>query len=506
MNTVSYSRPVTLHSIRQLLPSASFVGCGDIYFRDLTPHSDDCQHGDLFVAVPGTNCHGNNYATEAVLRGASGILTDTPCPDLNASQCVVSDVRRSYAWLCQYLRGRPSEALKTIGVTGTNGKTTITWLLRSILNASQKPAGLLGTIQYDDSRNRPVTSSMTTPDAKVLAEWLQRMAVAGASHAVMEVSSHALDQKRIAGITLDTSIITNITQDHLDYHPDFENYSSTKALIADYTHHEGQLIINGDDLNIRRALERNRCVQKPITVGFDDQSDHWIQIESMDQSSSQFRINLPSHVVNISIARPGKFNVMNAALAAVTASYHGCSDEQIINGIENATLPPGRLQQVCSDHPIHCFVDYAHTPDAIENVISTMKHLVDGKLICLFGAGGNRDRSKRSLMTQAALGADRIILTADNSRQESTQQILDDLISGFPAGRGADRVEPDRRTAIRWAIEQAEPGDCVLILGRGHETSQLIGDQSIPFDDALEAKQVLNDLSAISSPILLKSA
>ncbi|WP_339749451.1 UDP-N-acetylmuramoyl-L-alanyl-D-glutamate--2,6-diaminopimelate ligase [uncultured Rubinisphaera sp.] len=506
MNTVSYSRPVTLHSIRQLLPSASFVGCGDIYFRDLTPHSDHCQHGDLFVAVPGSTCHGNDYANQAVLNGATGILTDMPCPDLNASQCVVSDVRRSYAWLCQYLRGKPAEALKTIGVTGTNGKTTITWLLRSILNASQKPAGLLGTIQYDDSRNTPVTSNMTTPDAKVLAEWLQRMAIAGASHAVMEVSSHALDQKRIAGISLNTSIITNITQDHLDYHPDFDNYRSTKAMIADYTQPEGQLIINGDDPNIRRALERYRCVHKPITVGFDDQSDHWIQLESMDQSGSQFQLNLPGHVVSIYVPRPGKFNVMNAALAAVTANYHGCSNEQIISGIENATLPPGRLQQICPDHPVHCFVDYAHTPDAIENVISTMKQLVEGKLICLFGAGGNRDRSKRSLMTQAALRADRIILTADNSRQESTQQILDDLISGFPQGRFADCIEPDRRTAIRWAIEQAEPGDCVLILGRGHELNQIIGDQSIPFDDAYEAEQVLNSLSAISSPILLKSA
>ncbi len=488
--------PISQFSIRQLLPSASFVGCGDIQFRDVCIHSARCKPGDLFIAMSGTIHHGCDFVEDAMSRGARGVLTDTPLSCVNAPQCIVSDVRRTYGWLCQYLQGQPGNDLNLIGVTGTNGKTSITWLLRSILRASGKQPGLLGTVENDDSRNLPCPSAMTTQDPANLAHWLRQIRDAGGTHAVLEVSSHALSQKRLAGIQLQTAIISNITQDHLDYHGSLDEYCSVKGLIADYCKFDGHLIINGDDPRIRQSLACRRTTISPITVGFGGSCEYRIEITSENEQGSQFLLRGEDCELLIAISIPGRFNIFNAALAAVAALKQGCSPQQIQQGLRTAAWPPGRLQRVETGQPFSCFVDYAHTPDAIENIIETMRPHVSGRLICVFGAGGNRDRSKRPLMTQAALAADVVVLTADNPRHEPQVQIFNDLLSGFPEGEEADLLEADRRSAIAWAVGHAEPGDCVLILGKGHETTQQVGDSTQTFDDVAEVQNALRSLSA----------
>lgn len=488
---MSQSIAASSHSIRQLLPSASFVGCGDLLFRNISSHSKKCEPGTLFVALAGKNENGHDYIQEAVSRGACGVLTSIPLVGIDVPQCVVSDVRRCYGWLCQYLAGQPANSLELLGVTGTNGKTTISWMLRSILNSASKKTGLLGTIENDDCSNKPASSPMTTPDAREIAKWLLQMTRHNASHAVLEVSSHALEQKRIAGLSLRSAILSNITHDHLDYHGDLKSYMLAKSMIQDFCKADADFVINGDDPLIQEALKLRSCCIEPVTVGFSDSNQYQISILEQSSRRSRFQICWDSDILELSVPLPGKHNVVNAALALVTASRLGCSHEEIVSGIEQGQVPCGRMESIDLGQNFDCFVDYAHTPDAIRNVIRSMKPVVAGRVICLFGAGGNRDREKRPLMAQAARQADVVVLTGDNSREEPVDQIFKDICSGFPKGSGPDYQDEDRANAIAWAIDNAQPGDCVLLLGKGHETEQEIFGTVHRFDDREQARIAL---------------
>ncbi len=491
MSLTNSPSAIVLHSIRSLLPSASFVGCGDLLFQRISSHSKQCEPGTLFVAIAGESHNGHDYIQEAISRGACGVLTSIPLVGVEVPQCVVSDVRRCYGWLCQYLAGQPANSLDILGITGTNGKTTISWMLRSILKAASKNSGLLGTIEYDDSANKPTTAKMTTPDANIIADWLSRMTRQSASHAVMEVSSHALEQKRIAGVSLRAAVISNISHDHLDYHGDMNSYMLAKSMIQDFCRPDADFIINGDDLLIQEALKLRCSSLEPVTVGFSSGNNFQVSIIEQSSRQSRFEICLDAETMEIVVPLPGRHNIMNAALAAATASKIGIDCEDIQSGIEHGCLPPGRMERISLGQSFDCFIDYAHTPDAIENIIKTVKPLTSGRLICLFGAGGNRDREKRPLMAQAARLADVIVLTGDNSRGEPIQQIMNDLCQGFPENKGPDIIEEDRATAIQWAINNAQAGDCVLLLGKGHETGQEINGTIHPFHDRNE---VLNAL------------
>ena len=479
------------HSIRRLLPSASFVGCGDLLFQRISCDSRQCEPGTLFVAVPGSKHDGRHYIHEAVSRGACGVLTSVPLVDINVPQCVVSDIRRCYGWICQYLAGQPAKSLDLLGVTGTNGKTTISWMLRSILRAASKRTGLLGTIEYDDAGNCPVEATMTTPDPHKIADWLGQMVRHRATHAVMEVSSHALDQRRIAGLSLRSAIISNISHDHLDYHGDLKSYMLAKSSIQDYCRADADFIINGDDLHIQEMLKMRCGRLEPVTVGFSERNQ--FQISPLEQTVSRGRFALcsDSDRMEFTLPLPCQHNMLNAALAAATALKLGMSVDEIQAGIEQGSLPPGRMQRISAGQSFDCFVDYAHTPDAIEHVVRTMKSVTAGRLICLFGAGGNRDSEKRPLMAKAAQSADVIILTADNSREEPTHQIIDDICRGFENNRTPELIEEDRTMAIQWAVDHAQPGDCVLILEKGHEKGQEINGVIHPFDDRIEVKKAL---------------
>ncbi len=489
---------LNLHSIRSLLPSASFVGCGDLLFRRICSDSRQCEPGTLFVAIAGSRHDGHHYIQEALSRGACGVLTSVPLSSIDAPQCIVSDVRRCYSWLCQYLAGQPAKSLDVLGITGTNGKTTIAWMLRSILKAASKKPGLLGTIEYDDSTTAPQEATMTTPDANVIAHWLVQMNKQQASHAVMEVSSHALEQKRIAGLSLRSAILSNITHDHLDYHGDMKSYMLAKSMIQDYCQADADFIINGDDPLIQQALEMRCSRFEPISVGFSEHNQFRISICEQTSDHSRFEFSCDSTGMELFVPVPGRHNIINAALAAATAMKLGIETRDIQSGIEQGTMPPGRMQRVSLGQRFDCFIDYAHTPDAIENIIRAMKSVTTGRLICLFGAGGNRDREKRPLMGRAAQRADMIILTSDNSREESTGRIIDDICKGFTDNRKADLIEHNRKAAIQWAIHAAQPGDCLLILGKGHETGQEIDGVVHPFDDYTEAKKALMNRLSLS--------
>lgn len=480
-------------SLQRLFPRASFVGCADIRVLDATDNSAECGPQSLFAAIPGYRVHGADYVNAAIDRGAAALLVDCPHPHVRVPQCVVQDVRRSFAELCAALAGYPSRRLRTCGVTGTNGKSTVTWLVRSILSAARKQVGLLGTIEYHDGL-RSAPASLTTPDAKQLVRQLAAMVQQQTTHAVIELSSHGLDQSRIAGTELDVAVITNVTQDHFDYHGDMQSYSASKRRIADHCKPSGSLVVNQDDPGCRELVSQLERRVPLITYGLTQKANVSGTILEETLEGSRIRIALGAETCEMNLPLVGAHNVSNALAAAAVGRRLGCSLQQIQAGIEGLPGVPGRLERIACDRPLNVFVDYAHTDDALRRCVRFLRRLTAGRVICVFGAGGDRDRLKRPLLAKAAAEAEVVVVTSDNPRSEDPLQIVNDILAGFTGGEADVHVEPDRGGAIRWAIQTAQPGDCVLIAGKGHETIQVIGNEQRPFDDRLMAAQAVLEL------------
>jgi UDP-N-acetylmuramoyl-L-alanyl-D-glutamate--2,6-diaminopimelate ligase len=479
--------------LQRLFPWASFVGCADIRVIDATERSDECGPHSLFAAIRGSRVHGADYVNDAIDRGALALLVDCPQPHVRVPQCVVQDVRRSFAELCAALAGHPSRRIHTCGITGTNGKSTVSWLVRSILTAAQRQTGLLGTIEYHDGlRSSP--SALTTPDARKLASHLAAMVQQNTTHAVIELSSHGLDQNRIAGTELDVAVITNVTQDHFDYHGDMQSYSASKMRIAEHCKPGGTLVVNQDDPGCRELVSRLETPVPLITYGLEQPADVVADVLEETLSGSRIRITLDSETIEVHVPLVARHNVSNALAAAVVCRRLGCSLQEIQAGIESLAGVPGRLERIPSRLPIHVFVDYAHTDDALRRCVRFLRSLTTGRVICVFGAGGDRDRLKRPLLAKAAAEAELAVVTSDNPRSEEPMQIANDILAGFAGSHTKVHVELDRGGAIRWALRAAQPGDCVLIAGKGHESVQVIGAQQRPFDDRLMAGQALLEL------------
>ncbi|MBW3540345.1 MAG: UDP-N-acetylmuramoyl-L-alanyl-D-glutamate--2,6-diaminopimelate ligase [Planctomycetes bacterium] len=477
-------------SLRRLFPRASFVGCADVRVTDATERSDLCRPRMLFAAIPGTRVDGASFADDAVRRGASSLLADRPIAGVSVPQCIVPDVRQAYAELCAALSGSPSRRMKLAGVTGTNGKTTVTWLVRSMLESCGRRTGLLGTIEYSDGRRRE-RSPLTTPDSRTLSNWLASMLEAGATHAAMEVSSHALDQRRIAGTRLDVAVITNVTQDHFDYHRNYQNYLATKARIVELVKPDGLLVASADDAGAAAIAENARGRLDVVTFGLRNPAD--VTAASFKESLAGTRFFIETSGTRLHVATPliGRHNVLNCLAAAAVARRLEVPDEAIAEGIGRLAVVPGRMERIAGNQPFAVFVDYAHTGDALAHAVATLKALTPGRVLCVFGAGGDRDRSKRPLLGRAAAAADLPIVTSDNPRSENPQQIIRDILPGLHATGREPYIEPDRAEAIRWAIRHAAPGDAVLIAGKGHETEQIIGSERLPFDDRQTALEAL---------------
>jgi UDP-N-acetylmuramoyl-L-alanyl-D-glutamate--2,6-diaminopimelate ligase len=479
--------PVAVN-LRRLFPQASFVGCGDIHCSEVTDRSTACRPHSLFAVIRGTGADGHEYIRDALDRGATALLVERPQADVAVPQCVVADVRRAYAELCSALMGHPARHLGLAGVTGTNGKTTTTWLIRSILQAAGRQTGLLGTIEYSDGIARE-PSNLTTPDSASLARRLAAMVSLKTTHAAMELSSHALDQRRTAGTLLDAAVITNITQDHFDYHQNFAAYRRSKLRIFDYLKPAGLAVVNLDDAGSRSCLED--APKRVTTYALNEPADVSAEIVAASLSGSKFRLTIGTLSLLVETPLVGRHNVSNCLAAAAVATHFGIGLNEIVRGIEALRAVPGRLEHIDGGQPFPVLVDYAHTEDALRNCLASLRPLTAGRIICVFGAGGDRDRTKRPRLGRAAAEADLAVVTSDNPRSEAPAAIIGDILAGFTGTKRRPCVEADRERAIRWAIQHAGPADTVLIAGKGHETEQIIGDQRLHFDDREVARECL---------------
>ena len=432
--------------------------------------------GTLFVALHGERVDGHLFVADAVARGASVVVLETPVA-LAVPQIIVPDTRAAASRLADAFYDRPSQALRVIGVTGTNGKTTTTHLVRDVLEAAGIACGLVGTLGGElHDRRWPLAN--TTPLAVELHALLAAQRDAGARAVAMEVSSHALALERVADVRFAVAALTNITRDHLDFHGTFERYVAAKRQLFDLAPHA---VLNLDDPNGAAFAAQLAVAGKPcITYAIDAPAAVRATQLRLDGDGSTFRVD----GTDVAVALPGRFNVRNALAAFAIGRALGIDDATVVRGLATTRAVPGRMERIGA-FGIDAIVDYAHTPDALENVLLAARETTKRALIVVFGCGGDRDAGKRSQMGEiAARIADRVIVTSDNPRNEDPMSIARAIANGF------DRtaIELDRRAAIRRAIADAEAGDTVVIAGKGHETYQILGDETRPFDDRDEVR------------------
>ena len=438
--------------------------------------------GDLFCCVPGRRADGHDFAAAAAARGAAALLVERWLP-LDVPQVRVASVRAAMGPIAAAFHGEPSRAMDLVGVTGTNGKTTTTYLLESVFRAAGVVAGVIGTtgVRIDGV---PEPFPRTTPEAPDLQRLLATMVERGVGAAAMEVSSHGLDQRRVDGTRFACAVFTNLSQDHLDYHPTMDDYFAAKAMLFE-PDRTASAVVNVDDAYGRRLLGRG---VPTTTYGIDADADLRATEVRTTGEGSTFSVDGR----RVSTPLRGRFNVENCLAAIGAARALGIDDAVAVAGIEAVRGVPGRVETVEAGQPFLVLVDYAHTPDGIENVLRAARPLATGKVIIVFGCGGDRDRAKRPRMGEAATrGADLAVVTSDNPRSEAPASIIEEILPGARAGGGAFVVEPDRRAAIREALGRAAPGDVVVIAGKGHETGQEFADRTLPFDDRVVALEEL---------------
>jgi UDP-N-acetylmuramoyl-L-alanyl-D-glutamate--2,6-diaminopimelate ligase len=452
-------------------------GAPEIEISGLAYSSQSVTPGALFFCVPGFRVDGHDFAPDAVERGAAALVCQRPL-GLGVPEIVVDDVRAAMGPAAARFYGDPTAQLELVGITGTNGKTTTAYLIRHLMEAAGRQCGLLGTVKrVVGGVEEDVVR--TTPEAIDLQHTFRRMVDGGDRACAMEVSSHALELGRVAGIRFAARIFTNLTQDHLDFHETMEAYFEAKRRLFDA---EGPAVVNLDDPYGRRIAAEVDCV----TFAIEHEADYRAREVDFDLMGSRFVIDTPSGELALESPLPGLFNVLNVlgAVAAVRTL-----------GVEEISLAdfgrvPGRFEPVDEGQEFGVLVDYAHTPDSLENVLRAAREVTRGRLYVVFGAGGDRDRGKRPLMGEAACRlADRVLVTSDNPRSEDPEAIIDEIMPA--AGAGAVR-EVDRRRAIAMAVDEAGPGDVVVIAGKGHEQGQEFEDgRKEPFDDVTVAREAI---------------
>jgi UDP-N-acetylmuramoyl-L-alanyl-D-glutamate--2,6-diaminopimelate ligase len=461
-------------------------GAPEVEISGLAYDNRSVTRGTLFFCVPGFKVDGHDFAPDAVERGAVALVCARPL-GLGVPEVVVEDVRASMAEVAARFHGDPTARLRVAGITGTNGKTTTAFLVRSILEQAGHRTGLLGTVaSIVGGVQEPV--ERTTPEAIDLQATFARMLDSGDTACAMEVSSHALHLRRVEGIHFAARVFTNLTQDHLDFHPSMEDYFVAKRMLFDRP--GGPSIVNADDeYGCRLARE----IPGALTFGIEHEADYRAHGVEFDTAGSTFTLRGPGgDDLPIRTRLPGLFNVQNA-LAAIAATHAlGVPVETAVRALETAERVPGRFEPVDEGQEFAVLVDYAHTPDSLENVLRAAREITRGRLHVVFGAGGDRDQGKRPLMGRVASDlADRAIVTSDNPRSEDPGAIVDQVLAG--TGGAAER-EVDRRRAIALAIEAAEPGDVVVIAGKGHEQGQEFeGGRKEPFDDVTVAREALRE-------------
>jgi UDP-N-acetylmuramoyl-L-alanyl-D-glutamate--2,6-diaminopimelate ligase len=451
------------------------------------------QPGFLFFAFPGARADGREFSQHAVDKGAMAVVSELPAPQGFLGRWIeVEHGRQALALAARNFYGNPAERLKLTGVTGTNGKTTTTFLIDAVLRAAGMTTALVGTIEYRLAGEvRPAVN--TTPESLDLYRLFAELEQAGGTHATMEVSSHALALGRVYGITFHTAVFTNLTRDHLDFHHTMEDYFVAKRLLfaPEGTAPPAWAVINFDDpygSQIGPAAHTLR-------YGFDEGADLRGSSLEMNFDGLRFTVQHGGERVRLTSPLVGKFNAYNILAACGTALSYGLDWTTITQAIANSPRVPGRFESVQQGQPFLIIVDYAHTHDALRNVISVARELRPKRVITLFGCGGDRDRSKRPLMAEAAARAsDYVVLTSDNPRSEDPLAIMNDALVGLRRFDTPHTIEPDRAKAIRAALKEARAGDIVILAGKGHETYQVLKDRVIHFDDRELARDVLREL------------
>ncbi|MDT8901691.1 UDP-N-acetylmuramoyl-L-alanyl-D-glutamate--2,6-diaminopimelate ligase [Anaeroselena agilis] len=493
----------TIQQLAAQLKDVHITGDAGREITSLAYDSRAVKPGALFVALAGSKADGHDFVAAACRQGAAAVLIDKDVPvDPGVVVLKVPDSRAAMLSIAPYFYDYPSRKLRLIGVTGTNGKTTTTHLIRAILRAAGYRVGLIGTIHtVIGEKTLPVKN--TTPDVIDLQALFADMVVAGVTHVIMEVSSHAIALGRISGSEFDTGVYTNITRDHLDFHHTFENYIAAKAELFSLVSAPGATkgnkaaVVNTDDPAAAVMLAACRCRQ--LTYGVENPADLTAAAISVRARGASFTVKGPFGDLPLALKITGVFNVYNVLAAVGAALVEGVSPAVVKQALEEFASVPGRFELVDAGQPYTVIVDYAHTPDGLENILRTARQFATRRIIVVFGCGGDRDRTKRPIMGRLAMDyGDIVIATSDNPRSEDPAAILAEVEVGLKEKQTAAKgyeIIVDRRTAIARALRIAEPDDVVVIAGKGHETYQVLKDKTIDFDDRAVAREIIKELN-----------
>ncbi len=464
----------------------------DLEIKAIEEDSRRVSPGSLFVARRGTRTDGHLFLKEAVQRGAVAVVRESaPDPELPATQIRVPEAAEALGRLLAAFFGHPERGLFLIGITGTNGKSSVAWILREALRRAGQKTGLLGTLVYDTGC-RTEKALETTPRPTKLYALLSQMLKNGAETAILEVSSHALDQKRVAGLTFHIGVFTNLSRDHLDYHRELEAYyAAKKRLFTDHLREEGLAVINVQHPWGKRLAEELAGRVRILRVGKDFRAG----VLSREKTGLRIKVEEASGEFVVATRLFGDFQRDNLLAAWAVLRAMGYAAKEVADLLSGVSAPPGRLEPVAEFRGARIFVDYAHTPEALEVALSSLRKLAPARLLCLFGCGGDRDQGKRPEMGQVASRlADLVFVTSDNPRFEDPEKIIRDILSGMNGG-APRRVVVDRREALKEALLSLAPGDVLLVAGKGHEDYQEIRGQRLPFSDADEIRRLVHELS-----------
>lgn len=491
---------MTLRELISHLDKPVTSGSLDTEIKSLTYDSRNAAKGVAFVALRGSKSDGHDFIGKAIEAGASAIISEqAPPDDVSVPWVHVRFSRVALAQAAAALEGHPARKIAIAGVTGTNGKTTTAYLLHHLLNAGQKRCGLIGTVTYDLGGGKQVPATHTTPESLEIQSLFTQMVDNGCRTCAIEVSSHALDQDRVHGLPFAAGIFTNLTQDHLDYHKTMDEYFAAKVRLFEMiaAQPKGQMIINSDDAWGRKLIKRFEDTGRITTFGFGVHADFRAVNVRYDMTGTSFELEVKGRAFLVRLPLIGDFNVYNALGALAAAHSMGLNLRESVTSLKTSPQVPGRLERVTENATkFQVFVDYAHTPDALENVLRTARAMRPTRIITVFGCGGDRDRIKRPLMAAAAeAGSDICIVTSDNPRSEPPEAIIADAVKGFTRPKNHASIV-DRREAIKTALENARAGDVLVIAGKGHEDYQEIKGKKLAFDDRRVVRQLMIQISS----------
>ena len=461
--------------------------------ESITINSRKAGSNSLFVAIVGLNVDAHKFIGNVIESGCKAIVVEKDIENVPSDVVIfkVENSRKALAKIASNFYENPSKGLNMIGVTGTNGKTSTTYFIESVLNYIKRKTAVIGTVEIRiDGKKRDIDfATSTTPDTIELNQMLKIMADEGCEDVIMEVSSHALELNKVDGIDFKVGVFTNLTQDHLDFHKTMENYCDAKAKLFNMCEIGG---INKDDSWAKRMIEKASC--KVYTYGIDSECDFRAEKIEYLMDRVKFSVKIDGKYVDFELGVAGRFSVYNALACISSMVAMGYDIEDIKNGIKNIKGVPGRIQNIPNNKGFNVIVDYAHTPDGLENIINAVREFTKGRVITVFGCGGDRDRTKRPIMGEivARLG-DIAIITSDNPRSEKPEDILKEIEVGVKPLNKEYKMVVDRKEAIKVAIEMAKENDSIIIAGKGHEDYQIIGDKTIHFDDAEVAREILGE-------------